>query len=183
MESQVDEVGTMYQPGWTSSPEGVHYTYRGGQHELAAFLRRPTLAELEALTEGPADFALYVDGDLLLLLYRFRSLELDPVIDWSDAPFSIHHVDDAERQLPTDERGRALLQVLVVDADNGLLHGKRAVTLDEEFTAALHRAIREQAARPWSSDEYDRALRQLYASHRSSDLARLAQHRTRGAWG
>jgi hypothetical protein len=179
MESRVYEVGQAFDPSRTTWPETVRYSYRDGQHELVAFRRRPSMAEIEALTEGPSEFALYVDGDLLLFLFRFQSLELDPVIDWSDSPFTIHRVPESERQLPPDVPGRGQLHVLLVDAGTGLVIGARIVTLDEAFTTALHGAIREQAARPSSAD-YDRALRQIYASHRTAALARLAQYRSRG---
>ncbi len=180
MESRVYEVGKPFDPSRTTWPEAVKYSYRDGQHELVAFRRRPSMAEIEALTEGPSEFALYVDGDLLLLLYRFQSLELDPVIDWSDSPFTIHRVPESERRLPPDDPGHGQLHVLLVDADTGLVTGARTLRLDEAFTTALHGAIREQAARPWSSADYDRALRQLYANYRTAALARLAQYRTRG---
>lgn len=179
MEGDVYEVGKLFDPGRTTWPEAVRYIYHDGQHALVLIRRRPRLAEIEALTEGPAELALYVEGDLLLLLYRFHSPELDPVIDWSDAPFTIHRVPEAGKRLPSDTPSRAELQVFVVDAENGVLLGKRALSLDEQFTASLYRAIREQAERPWSSTDYDRALRQLYSRHRTGELARLAQYRTR----
>lgn len=180
MESRDYEVGQPFDPSRTTWPETVTYRYRDGQHELVAFRRRPSMAEIEALTEGPSEFALYVDGDLLLLLYRFHSLELDPVIDWSDSPFTIHRVPEHERQLPPDGPGRGQLRVVLVDAATGLVTGARTITLDEAFTTALHDAMREQAARPWSSTDYERTLRQLYSRHRTAELARLAQHRSRG---
>jgi hypothetical protein len=180
MESRVYEVGKPFDPSRTTWPETVTYSYRDGRHELVAFRRRPSVAEIEALTEGPSEFALYVNDDLLLLLYRFHSLELDPVIDWSDSPFTIHRVPENERQLPPDQPGRGQLHILLVDAGTGLVMGARTITLDEAFTTALHSAIREQAGRPWSSADYERTLRQLYSRHRTAELARLAQHRSRG---
>jgi len=175
------EVGRPFDPSRTTWPETVTYSYRNGRHELVAFRRRPSMAEIEALTEGPSEFALYVDGDLLLLLYRFHSLELDPVIDWSDSPFTIHRVPENERQLPPDAPGRGQLHVLLIDAGTGLVIGERTLTLDETFMTALHNAIREQAGRPWSSGDYERTLRQLYSRHRTGEIARLAQFRSRGA--
>src|SRR3954453_19721584 len=174
------EVGRPFDPSRTTWPETVTYSYRNGRHELVAFRRRPSMAEIEALTEGPSEFTLYVDGDLLLLLYRFHSLEFDPVIDWSDSPFTIHRVPDTERQLPPDEPDQGQIHVLLVNADTGLVIGARTLTLDEAFTTALHLAIRDQAERPWSSGDYELALRRLYASHRTGELARLAQYRSQG---
>lgn len=180
MESRVYEVGQPFAPNRTSWPETVTYSFRDGRHEMVAFRRRPSLAEIEALTERPSEFALYVDGDVLLLLFRFHSLELDPVIDWSGAPFTIHLLPETERQLPAEAPGRSQLEVVVVNADTGLVTGRRTLTLDEAFTTALHEAIRMQAKRPWPRTDYDRALRQIYSSRRTGELARLAQHRTRG---
>lgn len=168
-------VGQPYNPRVSSFPEGANYNWRSGAHELLLLFHRPTPAEVLAVRRGRADFGLVVSGDLLLLLYRF-----DPAVLWSDAPYSIHLLEPAERVIP-DTTGltepHALLTVHLIDAGTGILRANRVVSLSPAFTAALHLAIREQAERAWpGAAEYDAQLADLYRRHpTTSDLLKVAR--------
>lgn len=173
-------VGSAYLPGRTRYPEAVQYLYRAGGHELLFWLRSPTRDEVESIRRGQAWFALYVEQPLIVLLYRF-----DSAIDWSDAPFSIHLVPPDQRALPAAlgeaEESRALLQIVLVDADTGIVRALRQLTWSPAFTAVVHAAIREQAAKPWDVAAYDRALAALYQRFPTSEaLLRAAVARTEG---
>ena len=80
------EVGKLYSSR-TKWQELAQYNYRGGEHELILFLAHSSSKEVSDLQNGISEFALYVENDLIILLYRFGQS-----IDWSDAPFSIHLV-------------------------------------------------------------------------------------------
>jgi hypothetical protein len=171
-------VGKPYNPKIRRWPETPQYNVRSGHHELVLFLADPTDREVESVRQGPAEFALHVEPPMILLLYRF-----EPGIPWGDAPFSIHRVPEAERELPASlltPEARALLHVLLVDASTGLLRAIRAVSLSAQFSAALHGAIRAQAIAEWDPAKYDAKLSEIYNRAQSDALARAAEVRCRG---
>lgn len=168
------EVGKPYSPSRSQWPEMGEYNYRDGGHELRLFLASPSPQEIKEIGTGRAEFALLggeVAPDVLFLLYRFGSMA------WSDAPYSWHLV---EQQLPgqelpppldapDDSAYRALLSVILVDAGTGVIRALRAISFSLEFTRALHRAVREQAARSWPGEgEYNRQLQAAYSRWPSS---------------
>jgi hypothetical protein len=167
------QVGKPYIADRGQWPEAVEYNYRGGEHDLRMFFRAPGQQEVEAVRKGRCDFAVAVEGPVIFLLYCFR-----PAADWSDAPYSWHLLPETEQALPDVEgpETRALLQVVLTDAQTGLVRVLRAVTFSPSFTRALHRAIRQQAASPWPGRAaYDAALRDLYRRYATSeDLLRRA---------
>ena len=173
-------VGQPYIPGRTSYPEAIQYNYRGG-HELLAWLQSPTAREVRDWRQGVAQFALYVEQPVIVLLHRFGDQP------WSDSPFAWHRVPEDERHLPPTgqememREPRALLQVTLVDADTGIVRVLRAVSWSPAFTAAVHLAIHDQAAAPWDSDAYDAALAAIYARYpATTDLLAAATSRTEG---
>ena len=177
------ETGQLYHPDRRSWPETVQYQYRGGGHELIFFLGSPSPKEVEAIRIGPADFALYQDGDLLLLLYRFRTPLSFNAIDWSDAPFSYWRLPEEERVPPS--RGlaadaRAILMVQLVDAATGILLVNRVVSWSAEFTAHVHAAIADQVALGAEAPDYDRRLERLMATASTTRLLARAVARTTG---
>ena len=164
------EIGKLYSPR-TKWPELAQYNFRGGEHELILFLNAPTRDEIYDVKKGAAHLALYVERNLIILLYKFGQS-----IRWSDAPYSIHLVPKEERVEPaaTDENSWALLHILLVDASNGILKAMRVISLSPEFTSALHRAIKDQAAMPFTVDSYNAELAGLYAGYSSETLAQMA---------
>lgn len=152
-------------------PELAQYNYRGGEHELVLFLNSPTENEVRAVKNGNADFALFVERSLIVLVYQFGD-----GLPWSDAPYNIHLVPPEQRAVPpTLSNGeRALLHIVLVDASNGIIRAMRVIAMPPEFTQALHRAIREQEAMPFTRSGYNGELEGLYARYSSADLASMA---------
>lgn len=164
------EVDAPYVPGRTRWAEGVDFNFRNGELELRLFLGRLRPPEIEAIRRGTPEFALYVEETVILFLYRFGK-----AIPWSDAPFSWWLVPEEERSLPPAIHGpeRALLQVILIDADTGLIRALRAVTLSPSLTLALYQAIARQAtAAAWDQATFDRVLARLYRENDSQSLAR-----------
>jgi hypothetical protein len=160
-------VGQPYIQGRASLDPRAEYNFRGGQHELLLCLRGLTAREVEAVRSGEAEFGLVLGEDVLFLLYRFGE-----AIRWSDAPYTWHLVPAGEREPPARRRSgesRALLTVVLVDADRNLVRALRALTLSPEFTRTLHAAIRRQAARVWTAEAYDAELRRAYARWPTSE--------------
>ena len=160
------KVGSLYNPTVKRWPEAIQYQYRGGHHELVLFLASPSPKEIASVRQGAAEFGVFVSGDVIFLLYRFAD-----AISWSDAPFSIHLVPAAERELPTvalTGEQRAILEVTLVESNTGIIEGLRAVSLSNEFTLAIHEAILAQAASPWDRQSYNEQLNAIYARYPDS---------------
>jgi hypothetical protein len=175
------EVEQPYPSGSPPYPEGADYNYRTGAHELGLFFGHPSLAEIEAVKRGRAEFAFVAEGPVIFFLYRFR-----PWVPWGDAAYSWHLLPKHEQTLPRPEahgaETRALLTVLLIDAKTGIVKAKRAVTLSPSFTQALHAAIREQAASEWwGAAAYNGVVEEAYRRYPTSeDLLRRAAHHTTG---
>ncbi len=163
-------VGSMFVRNRRNWPECAQYNYRGGQHELVVFFASPSPAEVEAVRAGESEFGVLVDGAPLFLLYRFGAQGAG--VPWSDAPYSIHLLPEVERVLPPAElapEARALLHIVLVDSLSGIVRVLRAVSLSRDVTKALHSAIREQAAAPWSPAAYDADLRAAYDRYSTTE--------------
>jgi hypothetical protein len=173
------QVGLPYHPDVRRWSEGAEYNWRGGGHELVLRLSRPTAVEVAAVQRAPLDLALWTGDDVLVLLYRFGAGGSG--IPWSDAPYSIHRVPEAERVPPPElEPGQMpLMTVVLLDADTGIVRVVRAVSLPHGFGAALHAAIRAQLERPYPGDAaYEAEIAQLFRRWpQSKALAAAAQHR------
>jgi hypothetical protein len=104
------EVGKPYHPGRREWPECSEFNYRGGECELKIFFRSPTPREIEAVQAGRSEFALFHQGDQIILCYRFDAADRPGAgVPWSDAPYSFHRLADsgvpeAERALPPDPK-------------------------------------------------------------------------------
>jgi hypothetical protein len=59
----------------------------------------------------------------------------------------------------------AVLQIILIDAMTGIVQAIRAVTLDTEFSQALHQAIREQMQSPIAPQEYSDQVDLVYAKY------------------
>jgi hypothetical protein len=124
------EVGKPYIAGRTNWPERVEYNYRSGEHELRLFLRSPSREEVEAVRSGGCEFGVAIERPVIFFLYC-----LPPAADWSDAPLSCHLVPHNEQALPgvSGPETWALLQVMLVDAETGLVRVLRTVAVDPEL--------------------------------------------------
>jgi hypothetical protein len=192
MEGHLYAVGWFYNPLRRQWPEGAQYGYRDGGHELLLFFRHPSPREVRAVESGPGEFALVAEGPLIVLLYQFRLADhpgavVRPAIPWGEALFTIHRVPLDERvlpELPHDPDERALLTVMLIDADSGIIHAIRALTFPPAFTAELEEAIRQQAALPYDSDSYERLQAGLERRYPTTEaLLSIARARCDGGGG
>lgn len=171
-------VGEPYIPGKTSWPEGAEYNYDGNGHELRLFFGSPTEQEIRSVRRSPVHLALLVEGPIIDLVWRFEGFG-----DWSDCPYSIHLIPSDRRMTApvTSGEQRALLQIVLVDAQTGILRAIRAVTLPPHATQRLHAAIREQEGQAFERSAYDAALQALYRRYpQTADMARAAEILVKG---
>lgn len=174
-------VGAPYVAGRRSWPDGTSlFNVSHGGYQLVCFLAHPSAREIRQYrSPTPCRFGLAGHGPVLFLLYQFGELP------WSDSPYTVHLLPPDQRQVP-DTAGlvepHALLTVTLVDAATGLVRVLRAVTFTPSFTAALHLAIREQAAQLWPGPAaYDAALAEVYRRYpTSADLLATAIARSEG---
>ncbi|MDD3528975.1 MAG: hypothetical protein PHS77_03785 [Gallionellaceae bacterium] len=165
-------IGEPFSPGHNRYEEGVRYLYRNGAHELTLFWSSPSSAELAGLRDSPVTLGLYSHGPAAFLLYK-----IDDVCEWSDAAFNVHLVPEAERELPdepTGERGRLI--ITLVDAGDGIIKGRRLVSLDKVLTQALRHVMTEQARAPFVQPLYEIAVQESHARFPDSDaMVRAAE--------
>jgi len=173
------EVGELYSRTRTNWPEAVDYNYREGTHEIRIFLPSPSAGEVAGIQSGKCEFGLFLSSPVIFLLYTIAG-----AVRWSDAPFSWWLVPDHERHMPNPEpaeQERALVQIVLVDASTGIIKAMRAVTWSPEFTAAIHKAIRDQASRPFDRTEHDRIIEATYGMFPdSADMLNVVTVRTAG---
>jgi hypothetical protein len=149
----------------------AQYNYHSGTHELALFYNRPTSNEIKDVRRGPAEFALYVDGMLIVLLFRFGKTGL-----WSDAPYSIHLVPSEIRTIPQSmETWSNALQIVLVDASTGIIKALRLISMPDDFAEALNSAIVKQSTIQFTRARYNGALEDLFRRFSSEELAERAQ--------
>jgi hypothetical protein len=147
------EVGKPYVPGRASLRARTEYSFRSGEHALLLCFYDLDDSTLDDVRAGEGEFALLVHRDVIFFLYRFGQ-----AIPWNATPYSWHRLSEAQRRPPPEpENGehRALLQIILVDADRNLVRALRTVAFSPGFTAALHREIRAQAESPWNPLLYD----------------------------
>lgn len=170
-------VGAPYNPKRRTWPAAAQYNYRGGEHELLLSCERLSDAEAEAVSRGEASFALFVEANVILLLFRFGP-EAGPGLPWSEAPTSMHLVPEQERIAPGANESRATLRVVLLDADTGIVKALRLVLLSESFTQALHQALANQLHAAWEPALFDERLTDIFAQYETRELVRYASHRT-----
>jgi hypothetical protein len=148
----------------------------GGEHEFRLFWSEPSEAELAAAQRGLIELKLLVEEEVIFIVYRIGDQP------WSDCTFSWWLVPEAERAMPNPEPGaeeRALMHFLLIDGSTGIIRVLRSFTMSPRFTAALGKAIREQAARPFDLELHEAAIQRVYARYPSSkEMARASTIRT-----
>jgi hypothetical protein len=165
-------IGEAYAPEYNRYDEGVRYQYRNGAHELTLFWSAPSAAEITGLRDQPVTIGLYSHGPAAFLLYKIAD-----VCEWSDAAFNVHLVPEDERELPAEPTGeRARLIITLVDAADGIIKGRRLVSLDKVMTQALRHAMVEQAQAPFVPPLYEIAVQESHARFPDTDaMAQAAE--------
>ena len=164
------QVGKPLNPNVSTWPPMPEYNYRDGSHELVIAYPNPHKREIEAVGEATAHFAFTVVRDILVFQYRFGA-----AVPWSDCGYNWHRLPEDERVLPEDPAPdeRAVLRVIFIDANTGIIKALRVLTFSHTFTRRLHQAIRAQAARPFPAD-YAQQAAVLFQNYSTKALRRRA---------
>lgn len=166
-------VGHPYAPGYSHVPEGYQFNWSNGRLELLIVWNAPTPQEVEGVRRAPLQVGLVIEGPIIFFLYQFKGFT-----SWGDAPYTVHMVPIAERHSPPALLGsdfRAVLSVVLVDAQSGIVQGIRLVTLSPTLTHRLFEAIRQQAVQPFDQGYYEATLQAIYEARSSEDLVRQAE--------
>ena len=143
-------------------PEAPHFNFDVGGPYLHYFYRDPTPREIRGARTGKVRFALVPAGEhTLFLLCRAEGLTKG----WSDAPYALGVVKPDRRGILERQphQGRLLLMTLA-DAQSGLLHALRQISLTPAFSAKLDELVEKQrAALPrFSAEAHQAEIRAAY---------------------
>ena len=134
---------------------------------LLTFNFSVTPGEIQAFLNGAVSFALFAEQNLLFFLFK-----IDGFLDWSDLAFTIHlagdeTIDEADAYLP--------FSLVLVEPDTKIVKGLRMVTVSPDFRSRLVELIQKQAAVPFDTLAYYRAIGRLYEQYpAASDLLKNA---------
>lgn len=164
------QVGQPLNPTIYSWPPMPEYNFLDSGHELILSFPRPRPQEITAVWEATAHFAFTVVGDIIVFQYRFGG-----ALPWSDCGYNWHRVSEDIRTLPDMPAPgeRAMLRVILIDANTGIVKALRALTFSHTFIKRLHQAIREQAARPLP-DDYEQQAERLFVNYSTKMLRQRA---------
>lgn len=162
-----------------SGTEGFHYLCQDTGHLLCLGLRCPRLEEIEAI-HGRTEFAVAVKDDLVHLLCRFGHN-----LPWNRVVASCHMTPPEVRWIPEDPKPGegGLIHIHLVDSSTNILRAMRALSFSTEFTRVFHKALRDDAQRPFNETTF------MQAVHRAEKWAQpewmltyaLARFRTKAA--
>ncbi len=148
-------------------PEGNWFTCRHGDYELILSRRDVSDRQTSAIRRGEAEFALAIDGPLVLLCFRFGV-----VFPWAHVLYSVQHMPTGDRaSSPTGPppAERTLLSILLVESVSVQTRATRVVTLSMDLTRALHESIRAQGRRLMAPGTQERATERMLRQGLAAD--------------
>lgn len=167
--SQEYRVGSIYHPGKTRWTDGTDFNYRSNTLELRMFFSRLTHSDIRAIRNGPCTFHFTIVEDTLFFLFEFGK-----ACPLSDNSYSWWLVSEQERTIPpvlkSDER--ALLTIILVSSEDGIIRALRQISLSHEFSIKLFDAIREQTTRPFDRVQHDLKIARVYSKYPTSKALR-----------
>jgi hypothetical protein len=162
------------------APATVEYRYDTGveaHHLLQINQRGVTTGDLDAFHAGEVHMGLFVDCLLPFVLVR-----IERFYDWSDQPSSVNLLPPAQWQLNEWYTGMHLsLALVLVDADTGIVLGKRMVMYSSHVSRVFYDALKMQLEMPYSKKVIEAVRSRVYQRYgRSKDMVRAATvvHRT-----
>jgi hypothetical protein len=162
------EVGKPYIPGIKKFPEGIEFGWSGdsGRMELCFFWPGVSDREIESFAKGEAEFALYYENPVLLLLYR-----IEGAADWSDLSYSLHISPEECRDIPAEnEQCEGLtLRIVLTDADTGIVMVVRDLVLSPQFSETLLAKLRDQSQEPYNPLLFNQVLDDIYNRYPDPD--------------
>ena len=156
--------------------ERFEYKVFNGTHMLQMCACKLTTEAMAAFHRGQVHLGLYLQDGVIFVLFK-----IDGLYGWSDQAFSMRLVNEAERDVGPHAAGEyQLLNLVLVEAETGLVAGLRVVTWSSHASSVLHRALLAQMAGPFDQDRHREIVANVYAQYpRSKELASAANLRER----
>jgi len=132
-------------PGWSGPrQERGHFNIDANGPRLDLCFRNPTNREVRGLRTGKARFGIVPAGKhTAFFLYDIESA----TEGWADASYSVGLLTPEEREMhPRTLTEGWLLNMLMVDADTGIIRALRQITFTPEFSNKLDGVISAQLA-------------------------------------
>lgn len=142
-----------------------------GHHLLQINQRGVTAGSLEQFCGGAVHMGLFVD-----CLVPFVLVRVEGFYDWSDQPASVNLLPPAQWQLHDWHPGMHLsLALVLVDADTGIVLGKRMVMYSRHVSRVLYDALKMQLETPYSKEVIEAVRSRVYQRFASSaEMVRAA---------
>lgn len=157
------EVGKLFKEGKTKYQEGVTFDFDNSGGHLLIKLSNPSKSETSEVKKGKLSIGLCTYKDIVLLLYKFGSLE------WMDVPYSIHLSDEYRFCDSCNNKGFANY-IYLIDANTGILKAMRLVSWNTKFSNVFQKEVEAQKLIDFNAKSYDANLKTLYANYSTKDL-------------
>jgi hypothetical protein len=147
----------------------VRYEVIAGHHFFIASMPRLRPEEIQAWRRGAAHFALLKAQPLI-----FFSFRIEGVLDWSEAPFSIHRVPAGDRApiLAEPAAGRHQVVTLVLLDEGAIVRGLRQATYSKHASEVIIQTLRMAEKAPALAIEDEAALMgKLQATYSGPQMA------------
>jgi hypothetical protein len=154
------QVGALYHPLKTRWQDGSDFNYLSGCLELRLFFSNLTASDIRQIQQGACTFHLAIVEETLFFLFQFGK-----ACPLSENSYSWWLVDEKERTIPLftlNPGERAVLTIILVSAEDGIIRAIRQVFLSHGFSSRLFEAIRKQTEQPFNHDEHNRHIAEAY---------------------
>lgn len=160
--------GQLYIPGQNELAEQLRYRLDNAGHSLLIIQTGISQQEMENIQNGAVELALYIDGPIIFLLFKFGDGK------WNDAPFSWHTVPAGIRVYPQEAADTGSLTVILVEAADGLVKVVRKAALTPAFAEQLNAAITFQAGCSFNGLSYAKHINLVYNQYTAEDMREMA---------
>lgn len=165
-------VGEPYEEGIKALPEQVAFTFNSSGGLLLYIFHNPTPAEIKDVKKGNIKLGILEKAGQMYILSKFGDLR------WEDASFHVRLTKPFRIEGIEHDNEGYLLQIVLIDASNGIVKVIRAVSMPNNMSKILYQLIEKQKEN--STEEYDigvhnQIVSQIYANFSTVDLVREAK--------
>lgn len=148
------------------------FRYFNGNYMFQYCAASPSLQDIEKFKQGRVWLGHHFEEGIIFFLIR-----IDGFLGWSDQAFSINLVPLGNRTLPDGTEGYTLLNLVLVDADTGIVRAIRSVTMSPALSLRLRSEMLQQRCIPFDKAAHNAAIERVYRKYpQSKDLARVASN-------
>lgn len=138
-------------------------------------LSKVDLIAIEAFRTGKIELGLFVDNDIIFLLYK-----IDGIINgWGDSPYSVHFHTEEQRPKLIDVKEKTI-SLYLVDSHLDILLAMRTITLPDTFFDKLIESTKDQLGKPFDKEQYIANIQSVWSKYTSEAMIEhaIARHET-----